>query len=101
MFDEKSVLKKLRKTQIKFKKFIKGTPKSEVSELLLLHICLISLVIFTIGLCSIPILPVLCNTYPTLGVKFFHILFEKIIYPSGGVALVTLAIYYIFFAEGE
>lgn len=92
---------KFKKGQIKFKEFLKQATLLEVSELLLLLICYISLIIFTIGLCSIPILPVLCNTYPTLGVKFFHILFEKILYPSGGVVLITLCIYIFYFKEDE
>lgn len=90
MDEGRSVLNKLQKTQIKFKKFIKETPPLEVCDVLLLCIAYISLLIFTIGLCCIPILPILCNTYPTLGVKFFHILFEKVISPSGGTALVTV-----------
>jgi len=50
------------------------------------------------------ILPVLCNTYPTLGVKFFHII-ENVIYIFGGTALITvslgLVIYNTYFDEDE
>jgi len=102
---EECAFNKYRKNQIEFKEFIKEATLLEVSELLLLYIGTISLIIFFVGACSMAtILPVLCNTYPTLGVKFFHII-ENVIYIFGGTALITvslgLVIYNTYFDEDE
>lgn len=101
---EKCAFNKFRKSRIKFKEFFEEVTPLEVSDTLLL-IGSISLIIFFIGACSMAtILPVLCNTYPTLGVKFFYII-ENVIYIFGGTALITvslgLVIYNTYFDEDE
>lgn len=102
---ENCAFNKLQKSRIKFKEFFEEVTPLEVCDTLLLLIGSISLIIFFIGACSMAtILPILCNTYPTLGVKFFHII-ENVIYIFGGTALITvslgLVIYNTYFDEDE